>query len=60
MQEYSEKWYCNLSGLCFLHKYPIDFIDWINADDTWALTVANKNNINNISQLFILWVTENY
>jgi hypothetical protein len=60
LSDYEGKWYENLLGLEFLHKYPQDFIDWINEDDTWAMNYTYKMKINKIIDLFDLWVNEKY
>ena len=58
--DYSNKWYCDLEGLQFLHKYPQDFIDWINEPDTWAWSITHKNKLTHITKLFDLWVNEKF
>lgn len=47
-------------GLEYLHKYPQDFIDWLDEDDTWAETYVLKYKLNKIIDLFDLWVNEKY
>ena len=56
---FSERWYNDLIGLEHLYKYPDIFIDWMN-EDTWALTIAKKNKVTSLIQLFDLWVNEKY
>lgn len=58
--DYADKWYFDLNGLEYLHKYPQDFIDWINEPDTWAESIVKKEYITNIVKLFELWVTDTY
>jgi hypothetical protein len=58
--DYADKWYCDLEGLQFLHKYPQDFIDWIDEEDTWAETIVFKRGLTKIIELFTIWVNENY
>ena len=58
--DYEGKWYEYMKGTQFLHKYPQDFIDWMNEEDTWAETYAHKYRINKIIDLFDLWVNETY
>ena len=58
--DYEGKWYEYMKGTQFLHKYPQDFIDWMNEEDTWAETYARKYRINKIIDLFELWVNESY
>jgi ubiquinone biosynthesis protein Coq4 len=57
---FEDKWYSNMLGLENLHKYPQDFIDWINEGDTWAETYVLKYKLNKIIDLFDLWVNEKY
>jgi hypothetical protein len=54
------KWYEDLVGIEFLNKYPHDFIDWLNEDDTWAETYTYKYRIKKLIDLFDLWVNERY
>jgi hypothetical protein len=58
--DYEDKWYSNMLGLEYLHKYPQDFIDWLDEDDTWAETYVLKYKLNKIIDLFDLWVNEKY
>ena len=60
LSHYEGKWYENLHGLEHLHKYPQDFIDWLNEDDTWAESYTYKHKIDKIITLFDLWVNEKY
>lgn len=58
--DYEGKWYDNIQGLEFLHKYPQDFINWLNEPDTWAETYVRKYRINKMIDIFNLWVNETY
>ena len=60
LSDYADKWYEPLLGLEYLHKYPQEFIDWLNEDDSWAETYTYKYKIKKIIDLFDLWVNENY
>jgi hypothetical protein len=60
LADYADKWYESLLGLENLHKYPQDFIDWLNEEDTWAESYAMKYKIKNIIDLFSVWVNEKY
>jgi hypothetical protein len=60
LADYAGKWYESLLGLENLHKYPQDFIDWLNEEDTWAESYAMKYKIKNIIDLFSVWVNEKY
>lgn len=60
LADYAGKWYEYLLGLENLHKYPQDFIDWLNEEDTWAETFAMKYKIKTLIGLFSLWITEKY
>lgn len=53
-------WYEVLEGVDKLEKYPQDFIDWLNQEDTWAETYVRKYNITKLVTLFDLWVNETY
>lgn len=56
----SDKWYANLQGLEFIDKYPQDFIEWINEEDSWAETYVMKYKIISLIKLFDIWVNEKY
>lgn len=60
LSDYEDEWYSNMLGLEYLHKYPQDFIDWLDEDDTWAETYVLKYKLNKIIDLFDLWVNEKY
>ena len=60
LSDYSEKWYEPLLGLENLHKYPQEFIDWLNEEDSWAETYVLKYKIKKLIHLFDLWVNEKY
>lgn len=53
-------WYEALEGVDKLEKYPQDFIDWLNQEDTWAETYVRKYKITKLISLFDLWVNETY
>lgn len=58
--DYSDKWYQNLIGVENLNKYPEDFINWLNEEDSWAETITYKNRIKKLIDLFDMWVNERY
>lgn len=58
--DYSDKWYDFLLGIENLDKYPQDFIDWLDEEDSWAETHVSKYNIKKLIDLFDLWVNEKY
>ncbi len=58
--DYEEKYYSNLLGVNNLEKYPQDFIDWLNQEDSWAETIIYKNKITKLIDLFDLWLNEKY
>lgn len=60
LSDYDGKWYEDLLGIENLHKYPQDFIDWLNQEDTWAETYVHKYRIKKLINLFDLWVNETY
>lgn len=60
LSDYSEKWYGGLIGSENLHKYPKDFIDWLNEDDSWAQTYVLRHKVKKLIDLFDLWVNEKY
>jgi len=59
-ERYPNMWYDNLLGVENLNKYPQDFIDWLNQEDTWAETYVQKYRIKKLIDLFDMWVNERY
>lgn len=60
LSDYSEKWYEGLIGLENLNKYPQEFIDWLDEDDSWAQTYVLRHKVKKLIDLFDLWVNEKY
>jgi len=56
----NDPWYNDLNGIDKLEKYPQEFIDWLNQEDTWAETYVYKYKITKLVTLFDLWVNETY